>query len=130
MKNKKSNHPTDSELEILQILWDKGSATVRSVHEVLEKIKDTGYTTTLKTMQIMAEKDLLARDTSSRTHVYSPKITREHIQQQFLRKMINGLFEGSAGRLVMGALDREHLSSGEIREIREYLRQFEQKDRA
>lgn len=130
MKDKKTYQPTDSELEILQVLWDKGSATVRAVHEVLEKIKDTGYTTTLKTMQIMAEKELLVRDMSNRTHVYSPKITREHIQQQFLRKMINGLFEGSAGRLVMGALDREQLSSAEIREIREYLRQYEKNDRS
>lgn len=125
MSEQKKYNPTENELAILQVLWEKGQATVREVHEVLEQHKDTGYTTTLKTMQIMADKELLSRDTSSRTHIYEPNISKEKAQKQFLGKMIDGLFSGSPGRLVMGALDHEKLSREEVREIREYLQQFE-----
>ncbi len=121
----KKIQPTESELEILQILWEKGSATVREVYEILEQVRDIGYTTTLKTMQIMTEKGLLERDTSSRTHIYSPLISREKTQKQFLNKMIDGLFNGSASRMVMGALDQEKLTQDDLQEIREYLKQFE-----
>lgn len=121
------NRPTESELEILQILWNKESATVREVHEVLEKLRDIGYTTTLKTMQIMTEKGLLSRDTSSRQHIYFPLVSREECQQVFINKMVDGLFNGSASRMVMGALDNKKLSSEEISEIRDYLKQFENK---
>ncbi len=118
--------PTENELAILQILWDKGLATVREIHDILETQKETGYTTTLKTMQIMTEKGLLSRNTSSRTHIYQPNISRDQAQKQFLGKMIDGLFSGSPGRLVMGALDHKKISREEIREIREYLQQFEE----
>jgi BlaI family transcriptional regulator, penicillinase repressor len=124
MSNKKYN-PTESELEILQILWDKGNATVREIHEVLEKVKDTGYTTTLKIMQIMTEKGLLERNTTNRTHIYKPLLSREKLQESFLNKMLNGLFKGSESRLIMGALDQKELSSKDLDEIKEYLRQFE-----
>jgi BlaI family transcriptional regulator, penicillinase repressor len=117
--------PTESELEILQVLWDKESATVREVHEVLEQLRDIGYTTTLKTMQIMTEKGMLSRDKSSRQHIYYPLVSRKECQQVFINKMVDGLFNGSAGRLVMGALDNKKLSNHEIREIRDYLNQFE-----
>lgn len=119
--------PTESELSILQIIWDKGEATVRDVHEVLEQEKDTGYTTTLKTMQIMTEKGLLVRNTESRTHIYKPALSREKVQKNFLDKMLNGLFRGSESRLVMGALDKKELSEKELIEIKEYLKQFEDK---
>lgn len=119
--------PTESELSILQIIWDKGEATVRDVHEVLEQKKDTGYTTTLKTMQIMTEKGLLVRNTESRTHIYKPALSREKVQKNFLDKMLNGLFRGSESRLVMGALDKKELSEKELIEIKEYLKQFEDK---
>lgn len=119
--------PTESELTILQIIWDKGEATVRDVHEVLEQKKDTGYTTTLKTMQIMTEKGLLVRNTESRTHIYKPALSREKVQKNFLDKMLNGLFRGSESRLVMGALDKKELSEKELTEIKEYLKQFEDK---
>ncbi len=124
MNNKKYN-PTESELEILQILWEKGNATVREVHEVLEKVKDTGYTTTLKIMQIMTEKGLLERNTENRTHIYKPLLSREKIQEKFLDKMLNGLFKGSESRLIMGALDQKDLSPKDLEEIKDYLRQFE-----
>lgn len=125
----KKFHPTESELEILQVLWDKQKATVREVHEVLEKFRDTGYTTTLKIMQIMLEKGLIARDASSRTHIYSPLLSREATQDHFIGKMVNGLFRGSTSRLVIGALDNEKISPEEVREIRDYLKQFENPER-
>lgn len=125
MNSGKKIQPTESELEILQVLWEKGEATVREVHEVLESGRDIGYTTTLKTMQIMKGKGLLGRDTSARTHIYRALVTRENTQKQFLNKMIDGLFKGSASRMVLGALDGERLSAEELQEIREYLKQFE-----
>ena len=88
----KKNKPTESELEILQVLWDKDSATVREVHEELLKTKDAGYTTTLKLLQIMFEKGLVSRDSSSKTHIYRPAVTRENTQTLFLNKMIDSLF--------------------------------------
>lgn len=127
MKKEKPFQPTESELEILQVLWEKKAATVRQVHEVLEKTKDIGYTTTLKTMQIMTDKGMLSRDTSSRTHIYMPLVSREQTQQQFLGKMIHGLFKGSTSRLVIGALDNDEVSGEEIKKIRDYLKQFEHK---
>lgn len=125
-KNKKYN-PTESELEILQILWEKKEATVREIHEVLEAVKDTGYTTTLKTMQNMTEKEILERDTETRTHVYRPLLSREMTQKSFLNKMLNGLFKGSESNLVMGALSQKELSPEELQEIKNYLEQFENK---
>ncbi len=125
-KNKKYN-PTESELEIMQILWEKKEATVREIHQVLEMVKDTGYTTTLKTMQNMTEKGLLARDTKTRTHIYRPLLSREKTQKSFLNKMLNGLFKGSESSLVMGALSQKELSAEELQEIKNYLEQFENK---
>ena len=127
MKKKKTFRPTESELEILQVLWNKAPAAVRQVHEAMEHNRDTGYTTTLKTMQIMAGKGLLARDTRSRTHLYTPLVSREECQQDILGKMMNGLFKGSAARLVMGALDSERLSGEDLQEIRDFLEKFDDK---
>ena len=83
--------PTESELEILQILWNRGIATVREVHEELSKTKDAGYTTTLKLMQIMHEKGIVKRDESLRTHVYQAAVNREKTQKHLLDKMIESL---------------------------------------
>ena len=91
----KSNKPTESELEILQVLWEKNSATVREVHEELLKTKDAGYTTTLKLMQIMFDKGLATRDSSSKTHIYQPAVSRENTQALFLNKMIDSLHASS-----------------------------------
>jgi BlaI family transcriptional regulator, penicillinase repressor len=125
MAETKKYNPTESELEILHILWEKGAATVRDVHEVIEQSKETGYTTTLKLMQIMTEKGILERETSTRTHIYKPLLSREKTQESFLNKMLNGLFKGSASRLVMGALDQKAISQQELQEIKNYLSQFE-----
>ena len=96
--------PTESELEILQILWGKGLATVREVHESLSVTKDVGYTTTLKLMQIMHEKGLVKRDESMRTHVYQAAVNKEKTQKHILGKMIDTLFGGSSTQLVLQAL--------------------------
>lgn len=113
--------PTESELEILQVLWQRGKATVREVHEELATIKDAGYTTTLKLMQIMHEKGLVKRDDSSKTHIYEANISKEKTQQHMVGKMMNTLFEGSAGQLVMRALGASKPSKQEIAEIQKLL---------
>jgi len=112
--------PTEGEMEILQVLWQKGHCTVREVHETLNK-KDAGYTTTLKLMQILHEKGMVARDTSSKTHIYSALINREKTQQQMVNKMIDNVFNGSAARLVMQALGNQTASKEEIDLIKAYL---------
>lgn len=117
----KKNKPTESELEILQVLWDKNSATVREVHEELLKTKDAGYTTTLKLMQIMFEKKLVNRDSSNKTHLYQPAVSRESTQNLFLNKMIDSLFAGSSAQLVMQALGNHKASKEELEEIKNYL---------
>ena len=117
----KSNKPTDSELEILQILWQKQQATVRDVHEAINKYKESGYTTTLKLMQIMHEKGLVTRDSSSKTHIYQPAVTKEKTQHLFVTKMIDTLFAGSKLDFVMQALGNQKTSTKELNEIREYL---------
>ncbi|MEJ7560479.1 MAG: BlaI/MecI/CopY family transcriptional regulator [Pedobacter sp.] len=123
------NHskPTESELEILQILWKKGNCTVRDVHEVLVKSKDAGYTTTLKLMQIMHEKGLVERDTSAKTHIYKALINQQKTQQHLVNKMIDNVFNGSAARLVMQALGNHSASKEEIDSIKEYLDQLSKK---
>lgn len=117
--------PTDSELEILQVLWQKGNCTVRQVHEELAKNKDSGYTTTLKLMQIMHDKGLVIRDSSAKTHIYSAVISEKHTQKSAVEKMINTLFKGSATDLVMQALGHHKASKKEIEEIKAYLQKFD-----
>ena len=111
--------PTESELEILQILWQKGNCTVREVHDSLGK--DSGYTTTLKLMQIMHEKGLVSRDTSAKTHIYRAVAAKEQIQQQMLDKIIDTVYNGSAARLVMQALGNHTASKEELELIKKYL---------
>ena len=115
--------PTESELEILQILWLRGLATVREVHEELAKVKDVGYTTTLKLMQIMHEKGLVKRDESMRTHVYQPAVNKEKTQKHLLSKMIDSLFGGSSTQLVLQALGNGEgkASAEEIEQIQTLL---------
>ncbi len=117
----KNNRPTEGELEILQVLWERKSATVRDVHEELLKVKQAGYTTTLKLMQIMFEKGLVTRDSSNKTHIYQPVVSKEKTQGLFLNKIIDSLFEGSPAQLVMQALGNHKASKEELDEIRNYL---------
>ena len=125
MKNLKPNRPTESEMEILQVLWDKGSSTVREVHEVLSETKDSGYTTTLKLMQIMTDKGLLKRNDEAKSHIYSATVKKESIQKQVVSKMINSFFKGSSAKLVMHALGNHKASEEEITEIKKYLKTME-----
>lgn len=119
MATTKYIRPTESELEILQILWTKGIATVREVHEELTKTKEAGYTTTLKLMQIMHEKGLVKRDDSMRTHIYQPAVNKERTQRHLLNKMIDTLFGGSPTQLVIQALggDKNSASPEELEKI-------------
>ncbi|MDP4285163.1 MAG: BlaI/MecI/CopY family transcriptional regulator [Bacteroidota bacterium] len=121
MSVSKKIKPTESELEILQILWQRESATVREVHEELSKNKTAGYTTTLKLMQIMFEKGIVTRDDRAKTHIYQPALSRQKTQKQFLDKMINGLFAGSSTQLVLQALGNQKTSKSELDEIQKYL---------
>lgn len=123
MSNSRIIKPTESELEILQILWTRGLATVREVHEELAKTKDVGYTTTLKLMQIMHEKGLVKRDDSMRTHIYQAAVNKEKTQRHLLSKMIDSLFGGSPTQLVIQALgdDNHKASPEEIEKIQALL---------
>ncbi|MGZ5247985.1 MAG: BlaI/MecI/CopY family transcriptional regulator [Flavitalea sp.] len=113
--------PTESELEILQILWLKGTASVREVHEELSKTKEAGYTTTLKLMQIMHEKGLVKRDDSIKTHIYQPAVSREKTQKHLLSKMITTVFGGDTTQLVIQALGNHKASSEELEEIQKMI---------
>ncbi|UKT62467.1 BlaI/MecI/CopY family transcriptional regulator [Pedobacter mucosus] len=112
--------PTEGEMEILQVLWQKGKATVREVHEALNK-KDSGYTTTLKLMQILHEKGMVERDTNQKTHIYKAVVNQDKTEKQLVTKMIDNVFNGSAARLVMQALGNHSTSADEIDEIKKYL---------
>ena len=113
--------PTESELEILQVLWEKGTASVRDVHEELARTKDVGYTTTLKLMQIMYEKGLVKRDATFKTHIYEPLVSRDKTQKHLLNKMIDTLFGGSPTQLVLQALGNHKASAHELEEIQQLL---------
>jgi predicted transcriptional regulator len=113
--------PTDAELAILRVLWDAGPTTVRQVHEAMASDRDTGYTTTLKLMQIMAEKGLVTRDESSRTHVYAARVSRDRTQRQLVNDLIDRAFGGSAAALVLQALSAQPTSAEELGEIRRLI---------
>jgi len=119
--------PTESELEILSILWEKENATVREVHEVVQKTKDVGYTTTLKLMQIMHEKGLVARNESAKTHIYTPSFAREKAQEQYVGKMIRTLFSGSTSQLVLQALGKHKPTNQDLVDIKKLIEQLEKK---
>jgi BlaI family penicillinase repressor len=116
--------PTEAELEILNVLWGVGQATVREVHDALHS-KETGYTTVLKQMQVMAEKGLLKRSERFRSHVYEPRVPREQTQRQLAGNLLRRAFDGSAKNLVLGALSSQKVSAAELTEIRRMLDEFE-----
>jgi len=116
--------PTDAELAILQVLWERGPSTVREVHQALAVARETGHTTTLKLMQIMAEKGLVRRDESARTHIYTTRLSREQTQRQLVSDLANRAFGGSAAALVMQALSAQAPSADELREIRRLIADF------
>ena len=113
--------PTDAELAILRVLWDRGPSTVRQVHDVLLRERPTAYTTALKLLQIMTEKGLVRRDETDRTHVYYARLSEEQTQRQLVRDLLDRAFGGSASKLVMQALAARRASPEELGEIRKLI---------
>lgn len=126
MKNKLPK-PTESELEILQILWQSGPSSVRFVNDALNKKREIGYTTTLKLMQIMLEKGLVERNAESRSHIYNAAVSEAGIQNQLLQKFVDTTFRGSAMKLVMQALGSHNTSTEELEEIKALIKKIEDK---
>ena len=110
--------PTDAELAILRVLWDRGPSTVRQVHDVLAHDRQAAYTTALKLLQIMTEKGLVERDESDRTHIYRARLGEEQTQRQLVRDLVDRAFGGSAMKLVLQALASKRASADELRDIR------------
>src|SRR5918911_2177941 len=106
--------PTDAELEILRLLWERGASTVREVQEALNEAKPTGYTTVLKLMQIMTDKGLVRRDERQRAHVYEAQLAQEQTQRQLVSDLVERVFNGSASGLVIQALASKKTSASEV----------------
>jgi len=127
MRKSSQFRPTDAELEILGVLWERGPSTVREVHDVLNQTKPIGYTTVLKFMQIMADKNLVRRTEVQvqRAHVYEATLPREQTQQQIVTDLLGRAFAGSAAELVMRALSNKRTTPQELAKIRELLDEYE-----
>ncbi len=125
MTDRKISKPTESELEILQILWAHGPSTVRFVNDQLNEKREVGYTTTLKLMQIMADKGLAIRNTESRTHIYSAAVSESDTQEKLLKQFLNATFRGSAMKLVMQTLGNHATSPEELDEIKALIEKME-----
>jgi predicted transcriptional regulator len=121
--------PTEAELEILRVLWARGPSTVREVHTALSDTSSAGYTTALKLMQIMAEKGLVRRDESQRSHVYRPTAPAQQTQKRLVERLMDRAFSGSASQLVMRALSVKRASSRELADIRALLDSLEHDER-
>jgi predicted transcriptional regulator len=117
--------PTDAELDILAVLWRLGPSTVRAVHQALRK--KSGYTTTLKQMQVMHEKGLLLRNNRFRSHIFEARAPKEETRQQVAGDLLRRCFEGSAKDLLLGALSAQPATEAELAEIRRILKDFEKK---
>lgn len=126
MAREKKQYPTEKELAILKILWSRGPSTVRQINDAVSEQQKTGYTTTLKLMQIMTEKGLLTRDDEPFKHVYKPAVSEEKTEKQIVADMLDKVFAGSAEKLVMRALDAKHVSPEELQKIRQLLDKMEE----
>jgi BlaI family transcriptional regulator, penicillinase repressor len=125
MARKASSQPTDVELAILRVLWQRGASSVREVHAALADTRDAGYSTTLKMMQVMFEKGLLLRDESTRPQRYAPAVPEEQTQKQIVDHIVQKVFGGSAGKLVLRAVESERVTPSELAEIRRLLKKLE-----
>lgn len=128
MTFKKKNSPTESELEILQILWQHGPSSVRFVNNILNEKREVGYTTTLKIMQIMTEKGLVIRDTNQRTHVYDAVAKEKDTQKNLLNSFIEKTYRGSAMKMVLQALGQQDASKEELNSLKKIIDQIEKKN--
>jgi predicted transcriptional regulator len=117
--------PTDAELAILRVLWDRGPSTVREVTEAIQDERGTGYTTALKLLQIMTEKGLVRRNDSQRTHIYQAVQPAQVTQRQLVRDLVDRAFGGSAEQLVVQALSTRRASAEELNQIRKLLDKLE-----
>jgi BlaI family transcriptional regulator, penicillinase repressor len=118
--------PTESELEILSILWNKGPSTVRAVNDEMSRTKNVGYTTTLKLMQIMTEKGIVGREMDGRTHIYSAIARQEDAQVRMLDRLLETAFGGSTSKLVLQALGNHKTSGEELEEIKALIKKLEE----
>jgi len=121
MPRSSAPRPTDAELAILRILWDRGPSTVRQVHDILGRERPAAYTTALKLLQIMIEKGLVERDERDRTHIYRARLSEETTQRQLVRDLVDRAFGGSSMKLVMQALATRRASPDELRDIRKAI---------
>ena len=119
--------PTDAELAILRVLWDRGPSTVREVHEALRSSQSSGYTSVLKLLQIMTDKGLVVRDETNRAHVYGPKLSEQRTQLQLLGDLVDRAFAGSSAKLVLQALSGRRATREELRDIRALLDRLEER---
>ena len=127
MAKRKLPKPTDAELAILRVLWERGASTVREVTDAIQEERGTGYTTALKLMQIMTEKGLVQRDDTNRSHVYEAVVPAEETQRQLVGDLLDRAFGGSAQQLVLQALSGRKASRADLAEIRKLLDEMEQK---
>ncbi|MBX3112389.1 MAG: BlaI/MecI/CopY family transcriptional regulator [Fimbriimonadaceae bacterium] len=122
----KSHRPTNAEMEVLQVLWKHGPSTVREVNDEIAKTRNVGYTTTLKVMQIMVDKESLRRDESGKAHVYSPAESTKVAKTAILADVIERVFDGSAADLVLHALGGQRATTQELAEIKALIRSLEE----
>lgn len=129
MKNKNLLRPTKTELEILRVLWKQGPSTVRQVHLILNRERETevGYSTTLKMFQVMTQKGLIERDENVRPQIYSPRVPQEQTQKQLVKDLLKRAFGGSPRQLVMHALSAEEATDEELEQLEKLLDKFEEK---
>ena len=127
-ENMEKYKPTEAELEILDILWRDGPSTVKHVNDILNTKKNVGYTTTLKILQILYDKQIVAREKKGRSHIYKPLVKKNEAQGMILEKILETAFSGSASKLVMQALGRKETTQIEINEIKKFLESLEIKD--
>jgi predicted transcriptional regulator len=129
MTKKNLPRPTDAELAILGVLWERGPATVREIHDALSEDRTTGYTTVLKFLQIMTAKGLVFRDERQRAHIYRACLSQDETQSQLVGNLLDRAFGGSAKRLVMQALAARPATQEELSQIRKFLDDHERKAR-
>jgi predicted transcriptional regulator len=129
MKKRTTPKPTEAELAILKVLWERGPSTVRQVHTVLESNRELAYTTTLKLIQIMTEKGLVTREEQDRTHVYQAAQGAEVMQQRLVGDLVDRAFGGSAAKLIMHALAARPATAEELREIRRLITTREEQEK-
>jgi len=122
-------YPTKSELEILQVLWDKGPSTVREVNNELLKQRDVNYTTTLKQMQNMADKMLLNRDQGQMKHIYSVAVEEQKLKAHLLDKFVDSTYKGSASKLVMQLIGNKNTSRQDLQEIKDMIKKLEEQQK-